>query len=80
MNTPSFIEDHISQIPAIQLLINMGYKYVSPNKALEWRGGKTSTVLFEDVLRTQLKEINTIHRKGKEYKSRFSRLFSADLA
>ncbi|MFY0714651.1 type I restriction endonuclease subunit R [Seonamhaeicola sp. NFXS20] len=65
--TPSFIEDHISQIPAIQLLINMGYHYVSPEQALEWRGGKKSYVLFEDVLKTQLKEINSIHRKGKTY-------------
>jgi type I restriction enzyme R subunit len=80
MSTPSFLEDHISQIPAIQLLINMGYKYVSPNKALEWRGNKTSTVLFDEVLATQLKEINTIHRKGKEYKFSDSNISSAILA
>ena len=67
MNTPSFLEDHISQIPAIQLLINMGYNYVSPEQALEWRGGKKSQVLFENVLKTQLKKINSIQRKGKAY-------------
>lgn len=67
MQTPSFLEDHISQIPAIQLLINMGYQYVTPTQALEWRGGKSSHVLFEEVLRTQLRKINTIHRKGAAY-------------
>ncbi|WP_067150255.1 type I restriction endonuclease subunit R [Pseudotamlana agarivorans] len=65
--TPSFLEDHISQIPAIQLLVNMGYEYVSPEKALEWRGGKKSHVLFENILKKQLKEINSIKRKGQVY-------------
>lgn len=67
MKTPSFIEDHVSQIPAIQLLINMGYEYISPTKALELRGEKTSQVLFEGILKTQLQKINKINRKGKEY-------------
>lgn len=60
MNTPSFKEDHISQIPALQLLQNLGYKYVTPEEALQFRGGKTTNVLLEDVLRKQLKEINSI--------------------
>ncbi len=25
MDTPSFKEDHISQIPALQILVNLGY-------------------------------------------------------
>jgi len=58
MNTPSFIEDHISQIPALQMLVNLGYTYLSPAEADRQRGGKTSNVLLEDVLRKQLKEIN----------------------
>lgn len=65
---PSFLEDHISQIPALQLLINMGYLYVTPTKAMEWRKGKTSVVLFEEVLFNQLQKINSFTRKGKEYK------------
>lgn len=67
MKTPSFIEDHASQIPALQLLINMGYEYISPQQADRFRNNKNSQVLFEDVLRTQLKKINTIQRKGKAY-------------
>lgn len=80
MSTPSFLEDHISQIPAIQLLINMGYTYVSPEQALEWRGGKKSQVLFENLLREQLEEINTIHRKRKEYKFSDSNINTAILS
>lgn len=60
MNTPSFKEDHISQIPAIQMLVNLGYTYLSPAEADRQRGGKTTNVLLEDVLRKQLKEINSI--------------------
>ncbi len=60
METPSFKEDHISQIPALQLLQKLGYKYLSPDEALELRGNKTSNVILEKVLRSQLKEINSI--------------------
>ena len=60
METPSFKEDHISQIPALQMLVNLGYTYLSPAEADRQRGGKTSNVLLEDVLRKQLKEINSI--------------------
>lgn len=80
MKTPSFLEDHVSQIPAIQLLINLGYNYVSPQKALDWRGEKTSHVLFENILRKQLKNINSIQRKGKEYEFSDSNISSAILS
>jgi type I restriction enzyme R subunit len=60
METPSFIEDHISQIPALQLLQRLGYTYLSQEEALQLRGNKTSNALLEDVLRKQLKEINSI--------------------
>ncbi|MCB9324009.1 MAG: type I restriction endonuclease subunit R [Lewinellaceae bacterium] len=80
MSTPSFLEDHISQIPAIQLLINLGYQYVTPSQALEWRGDRTSQVLFEEVLRNQLKKINTIYRKGKAYEFSDANINSAILA
>ena len=60
MDTPSFKEDHISQIPALQLLQNLGYQYLTPEEALQLRGGKTTNVLLEDIMRKQLKEINSI--------------------
>jgi type I restriction enzyme, R subunit len=60
MDTPSFKEDHISQIPALQLLQKLGYAYLSQDEALELRGNKTTNVILEKVLRTQLKDINSI--------------------
>jgi len=44
MQTPSFQEDHISQIPAIQLLIKLGYDYLSQADAMKLRGGKFSNI------------------------------------
>ena len=60
METPSFKEDHISQIPALQVLQNLGYTYLTPDEALAYRSNKTTNVILEDVLREQLKEINSI--------------------
>jgi type I restriction enzyme R subunit len=51
MDTPSFKEDHISLIPALQLLQKLGYQYLTPEEALQLRGNKTTNVLLEDVLR-----------------------------
>ncbi|NOY69976.1 MAG: type I restriction endonuclease subunit R [Deltaproteobacteria bacterium] len=60
-------EKQTSQIPAVQLLIAMGYEYISPEEALVERQGRLSNVLLENILRNQLKEINRIRYKGSEY-------------
>jgi type I restriction enzyme R subunit len=59
MNTPSFKEDHISQIPAIQWLCKLGFEYLPEEEARKLRGGKNSQVLLEEVLRKQLRLINS---------------------
>ena len=59
MDTPSFKEDHISQIPALQMLQKLGYVYLSPAEADKLRGGKTTNILLDDILRKQLKIINS---------------------
>ena len=60
-------EKHLSQIPALQLLIGLGYEYLTPTEALRERQGRLSNVLLENILRNQLKEINRIRYKGNEY-------------
>lgn len=60
MNTPSFKEDQISQIPALQLLQKLGYTYLTPEEAEELRSNKTGSVILEPILRKQLHEINSI--------------------
>ncbi len=71
MDRISFKENDISQRPAIELLQSLGYQYLSPDEALAMRGSKTSNVLLEDVLRKQLRELNSI-RKGEYKEIRFS--------
>ncbi len=67
MELPSFKEDHISQIPALQMLMKLGYRYLTPEEALEARGNRSSNVLLETILKNQLKEINKVEYKGKEF-------------
>jgi len=62
-----FKEDLSSQIPALRMLINMGYTYLTPEDALELRGGSTSKVVLEPILKEQLKKMNSINFKGNEY-------------
>src|SRR3989339_406488 len=60
-------EKHLSQIPALQLLMNMGYQYLSPSEALKERARSRNSVLLENILREQLKKFNQISYKGKNY-------------
>ncbi|MBN2104084.1 type I restriction endonuclease subunit R [bacterium] len=62
-----FNEKYLSQIPAIQLLINLGYVYLTPQEALKERLDKTDQILLEGILRVQLKKINRIQYKGQEF-------------
>lgn len=71
MKRISFKENDISHKPALELLQKLGYRYLSPKEALEMRGGKTSNVLLEDVLRQQLRNLNSI-RIGSHSEARFS--------
>lgn len=65
--TPSYSEDHISQIPAIQLLIKLGYTYLAPEEALAIREGRKSNVILTSILKEQLKKINKIEYKGSTH-------------
>lgn len=67
MSNFRFDEKHLSQIPALQLLANLGYRYLTPAQALAMRGGRLSNVLMEEVLRDSLKRINRIQHKGENY-------------
>jgi len=61
MNTPSLQEDHISQIPALQLLQNLGYTYLRPQEVILQRQGRFANVLLEGILAEQLRKMNCIN-------------------
>lgn len=58
-------EKEQSQLAAVALLQKMGYQYLTPEEALALRGGRTSRVLLEDILRARLPQINRIQAKGR---------------
>jgi type I restriction enzyme R subunit len=62
-----FNEKYLSQIPALQLLLNLGYDYLPSEQALKQRQGKPGNVLLEGILREQLKRLNRITHKGREF-------------
>lgn len=62
-----FNEKYLSQIPALQLLVNLGFNYLRPDEALAERGGRLANVLLENVLRDQLKTLNRIRYKSGTY-------------
>jgi len=62
-----FNEEYLSQIPALQQLIKLGYEFLAPEQAVLARGGRASNVLLENILRKQLKQMNRIQHKGSEY-------------
>lgn len=63
---PETKEVFSSQIPALQVLMAMGYEYLSPTQALAYRGGQTSEVLLRTVLIAELRK-RRFNWKGQEY-------------
>jgi type I restriction enzyme R subunit len=70
MDTPAMVFDDSevlqSQLPAIVLLQKLGWTYLPANEATVQRGGRTSAVLLDGILRQQLAHINQITFKGKQ--------------
>lgn len=64
---PLMQEDHISQVPALQLLQNLGWQYLTPQEALRLRGGRLAGVILDGVLEGQLRRMNRIRFKGEEH-------------
>ncbi|PZU06031.1 MAG: restriction endonuclease subunit R, partial [Chryseobacterium sp.] len=64
----AFTEDNISQIPALKLLINLGYNYLSQSETLKFRENRESNVILTDILRERLMHINDIKIGSKKTK------------
>ena len=73
----AFTEDNISQIPALKLLINLGYQYLSCQEALRLREKRESNVILTDILRERLMYINDIKIGSKKTKFEASNIEKA---
>ena len=60
-------EKHQSQVPALQLLVALGFKPLSQEEALRLRGGRLRNVVLDDILAEQLMRINRFTHRGRDY-------------
>ncbi|GAB5444334.1 MAG: HsdR family type I site-specific deoxyribonuclease [Fuerstiella sp.] len=67
MAVSEFLEDLVSHLPALQLLQQVGYQYLTPTEALDHRGGRRSRVVLEPILLEQLRKLNQITFKGQTH-------------
>ena len=74
--TPDTSENKIQQ-NSINLLQSLGYKFISREENLKLRGGKSSEILFREILTKKLGEINGYEYKGKRYKFSQSNVLKA---
>jgi len=63
----AYKEEISSQIPALQLLIALGWQYLTPHEALYLRGGREKDVVLTGVLEPWLREHNRVQLKGATY-------------
>lgn len=60
-------EKHQSQIPALQMLVALGFQPLSQAKALALRGDRLRNVVLDDVLVESLMRINRFIHRGRDY-------------
>lgn len=51
---------------ALQLLIRMGFEYLTPEQIMEARANKSDSILLENILQSQLSNINRVNHKGHD--------------
>jgi len=66
--TANFDEARQSQLPFVEMLVNLGYTYLPCEEVLRIRGGDTSKFILKDIAIEALMEINEYEHKGKTYK------------
>ena len=60
----NFREEYISQMPALQLLVNMGYSYLTPIEAKQKRDNRLDNIVLTGILREWLQANNAIEYRG----------------
>ena len=62
-----FDEARQSQLPFVELLLSLGYEYLSVDEALKQRGGDTSKFIMRDIAFERFKAINTYDVEGETF-------------
>ena len=64
---PSYQEAVQSQLPALQLLVEMGWSYLPPEECRRLRGGRMGAAILEPVLTDFIRETGRFSFKGAEH-------------
>lgn len=68
MDKINFDETKQSQLPLVEMLINMGYRYIPTSEIQRERGGDNSKFILRETAQRKLAEINSYEHKGQSYK------------
>ena len=68
INKVNFDETKQSQLPFVEMLINMGYRYIPTPEAMQERDGDTSKFILKQTALKKLNEINDYEINGDVYK------------
>lgn len=60
-------DKHQSQVPALQLLVALGFTPLSQEEALRPSGGRFWNVVLDDTFAEQLMRIDRLTHRGREY-------------
>ncbi|MBN1547833.1 MAG: type I restriction endonuclease subunit R, partial [Syntrophaceae bacterium] len=64
---PNYLEKVQSQLPALQLLIQLGWKYITPEKTVELRGSRLGTTILEPILIDHIRNYCRYEFKGNTH-------------
>ena len=64
---PSYLEKVQSQLPALQLLIQMGWEYLTPEDTVKLRGGRLGSTILEPVLLDHIRSHCGYEFKGSSH-------------
>jgi type I restriction enzyme R subunit len=67
MSKLNFDETKQSQLPAVELLINLGYRFITAAELEQERGGDTSRFILRHTAQRMLSKINSYEHRGTEY-------------
>ena len=67
MDQAKLNEQITSQLPALHLLQNLRYIYLTPDEARQLRGGRFRNILLEEILIPWLRKNNHIQYRGMEF-------------
>lgn len=76
-SVPVISEESVSKRPALHLLQNLGWRYLSPEEAVNHRGGRVKDVILEGVLAPWLRQNNHIQYKGGTFPFSEANIFNA---